>query len=206
MLPVANIGIPMICVYWPSAWIALVPVVAIEAWVGVHLLQRPISTCVKAAFLSNLVSTLIGIPITWLVLALVESAFFGGGFGLETFPARLFSVTLQAPWLVPYQDDLYWMIPAAALVLSFPFYLMSVLTEAPVARWCLPDVPRRAVFRWASWANVASYSFLLCIIVALGGGIRSMDWVFVMLAPLTDFVLEVFWRCQRWLAVDSVSA
>jgi hypothetical protein len=195
MLPLANIGIPMICVYWPSAWIAFVPVVLIESWVGVHLLQKPVAACLKAAFISNLVSTLIGIPITWFVLAMVEATFFGGNFGVETWSAKLFAVTLQAPWLVPYEDDLYWMIPAAALVLSIPFYAMSVLTEGPVACWYLSDVPRRVIFRWASWANLASYSFLLWLVVALGGT-ETLDWVFVMLGPLTDFVLEVFWRWQ----------
>jgi hypothetical protein len=90
----ANVGLPMICVYWPSAWIALVPIVLIEAWVGTRLLKIPFGSVLKTAFLGNFVSTLVGIPVTWLVLALIEFLFFGRAEGLQTIPHKLYAFRL----------------------------------------------------------------------------------------------------------------
>jgi hypothetical protein len=200
MVLFANTGLPMICVYWPSAWVAFIPIVIIESWVGVRLLKRPFGSCLKAAFVGNLISTLIGIPITWFVLLLIEGGLSGQAQG------KLYAVTIQSPWLIPYEkyeQDLYWTVPAAAFVLSIPFYLMSVLTEAPIANWFLTGVPRQEVFRWAHWGNAASYAFLFLVIVALCSIAELGERIFPLFNPLTDFVAEVSRNCIRWLLLPA---
>jgi hypothetical protein len=85
----------------------------------------------------------------------------GGGqaWGLDTPLDRLAAVTLQAPWLVPYQGQLSWMIPAASITLLIPFLVASVLIEYAIlkARWKTTQVRLgKAVVS----ANVLSYLLL----------------------------------------------
>ena len=75
-----------------------------------------------------------------------------------------FAVTVQSPWLIPYEADLGWMIPVAALVLCVPFFFMSVFVEAFIARRLLASHAPAHVRSWSWRANLASYG----AIVALG--------------------------------------
>jgi len=89
----------------------------------------------------------------------------GQAFGLETTLGRVLAVTLQAPWLIPYDKDLYWMLPAA-LTFLLPFFgLASVFIERPIFRkWAGCD---KAEARHWSWkANVLTYG--LSILTSLG--------------------------------------
>jgi hypothetical protein len=200
MTLLANAGVPMICVYWPSAWIMLLPIVLIEAWVGTRLLKTSFIPCLKAATAGNLVSTLVGIPATWLVLALLEMHFSGSSPDMSPALGKLYAVTLEAPWLGPAGDDLYWMIPVAALVLSVPFYVVSVLTEAPIARWFLPDVSRQDIFRWTRWGNTASYACIVLLVIAMCTFDGLGHWLLGPFAPLTDPMLTAVSTCNEWLA------
>jgi hypothetical protein len=66
----------------------------------------------------------------------------GSAHGLRTLSAKLLAVTWQSPWLIPYEDDLVWMVPAAALCLLVPFFFASVYIEYQVARRVLPTHAR----------------------------------------------------------------
>ena len=48
----------------------------------------------------------------------------GGGraFGIDSSWQRVFAVTVQAAWLIPYESELNWMVPLAAIVLLVPFF------------------------------------------------------------------------------------
>lgn len=73
----ADVGIPMIFLTWPAMVILLVPVILIEGvlcrrWLGLKTWQA-----IKINALSNLASTLIGVPIAWAVMLAVEFTTFG---------------------------------------------------------------------------------------------------------------------------------
>jgi hypothetical protein len=79
---------------------------------------------------------------------------------------KILAVTWQAPWLVPYESDLDWMVPAASVVLLVPFFAASWLIELRVNRRMLPEVDEQTLREATRDANLLSY--LLLAGVALG--------------------------------------
>src|SRR5688500_6765144 len=68
----ANIGLPMIAVFLPPLWIALVPIVLVESVVVSRGTGAPFQRSLGAVALANIVSTVIGVPLMWFVLATIE--------------------------------------------------------------------------------------------------------------------------------------
>ncbi len=156
----ADAGVPMLAVVWPASWILLFPVILLEAAVGRRVLRVSWKQALVVAAKANALSTLVGLPLTWLGLVILEMFVSGRAFGLDIPGRRILAVTVQSPWLLPYEHDLYWMIPAAAAALCVPFFFMSVAVEYLVARYSVPPEQRRAVGAWAWLANLASYGLI----------------------------------------------
>ena len=151
----------------PAMIIALVPVIAVESIVVGRLLGTTAISKAKSVAIANVASTLIGLPLTWVALVAVQLVSGGGSaYGLVTPTQKLLAVTWQAPWLIPYEGDLYWMVPAASLFLLVPFFFASYFVEALIVVGLNNKLPRvqvrSAVFR----ANIVSY--LLLAIFTLG--------------------------------------
>ncbi|MBI4271066.1 MAG: hypothetical protein HY615_12080 [Candidatus Rokubacteria bacterium] len=162
---IADAGVPMIVLVWPAAWALLAPIVLLEAEIARRRLALTYRRGVQVTAIVNIVSMLVGIPVTWGVLVVVELVATGGrALGLGTLARRIAAVTVQSPWLIPYEADLGWMIPVAALVLCVPFFFMSVFVEAFIARRLLASHAPAHVRSWSWRANLASYG----AIVALG--------------------------------------
>jgi hypothetical protein len=192
MMFFADMGLPMIQVIWPAAWIALIPVILIEAAIGRRVMKTTFPRATCAATAANLFSTLLGIPLTWIALATLEGLGFSTAEGLDT-PARvLYAVTVQSPWLIPYEDALRWMVPVATVVLCVPLWLMSAATEYVIARRFFPKAERSALWRWMLLGNAASYAFLLLLLllIAIPFFWSCVRWVYVGLGPAIDFVIE----------------
>jgi hypothetical protein len=164
----ADAGVPMLVLIWPASWILFIPVVALEAWIARKIVGLTVKRSVLASACANAVSTLVGIPLVWALLVVIELTFSKGGqgFGIDTFWRRAYAVTVQAPWLIPYESELHWMIPLAAVVLLVPFFFASVFIERVVFRRVCSSSPELAR-RWSWMANVASYSFILAGLVVV---------------------------------------
>src|SRR5262249_4668872 len=109
----ANMGLPMVAVYLPFAWLALVPIILIEAGYGTRRYQLSLGRALVAQAIANGFSSVIGIPMTWFAIVLIQVAIIPGGIGLA--------------WLAP--DPSWWSVALAVAVLTVLFYLMSVATE-----------------------------------------------------------------------------
>ncbi|WP_345478805.1 hypothetical protein, partial [Niveibacterium umoris] len=162
----ADAGVPLLFLTLPGMVLALLPVIAIEAIVLARTFRSNVLSVLKASALANIASTLLGIPITWVVLVLLQDLTGGGrSYGLTTPLQKLLAVTWQAPWLIPYEGDLYWMVPAASLALMVPFFIASVYIELAVVLRIVADNPpllvRRAVLR----SNLLTYA-ILCFLNA----------------------------------------
>ena len=121
----ADIGLPMIFLALPAMLIAFIPVVLLEGFVIHKTLDLKFTRVSVVSTVSNLVSTIIGIPVTWIILVIMEMVIAGGrGYGYETLTDKFMTAVAQAPWLVPYEDQYGWMIPTAFLVLLIPFFVM----------------------------------------------------------------------------------
>jgi hypothetical protein len=159
---VANIGIPMVCVTVPLMLLALLPIALVEAITFRSLLNVNLSRAWRGALRANLWSTLLGIPVVWLLMVILQVSIGGErAWGIETPQKRFDAVTLQAPWLIPYRGQDGWMVPAASLVLLTPFYLASVFVEYLVLRtYWAKESPRGRLLGGVALANLLSYLLL----------------------------------------------
>ena len=153
----------MIFLAMPALIISIVPIIFIEALYIAKKLLFSIEKAAKTSVLSNIGSTLVGVPLTWGILVLVQMLTGGGSaHGLDTIQDKILAVTLQAAWLIPYESEMHWMIPAAGLVLIVPFFLASWLTEYYIAKIMHADIEASLLKQCMFYANLFTYS-LMCI-------------------------------------------
>ncbi|MGD2118508.1 MAG: hypothetical protein PVG66_09125 [Chromatiales bacterium] len=157
----ANAGVPMIFLAMPVLGFSIIPIIIIEAIFLSKKLELASPSAFKTTTISNLVSTIVGIPLTWLLLVLIQMLAGGGGaYGLDTTLGKVLSVTLQAGWLIPYESDLHWMIPVAGLVLLVPFFFASWWSEYFVTKKMLKDHSAQRVKIAVRNANIITYVLL----------------------------------------------
>jgi hypothetical protein len=164
MTILADAGVPMLFVEFPAMLFALVPVIAAEFLVAKKYLSVTPKSTLKGIVVANLVSTIFGFPLLWILLVVAELSFGGGGaHGLATLSQRIYAVTVQAPWLIPYESDLSWMIPVAGLYLLVPAFFVSVFLERWVCQklWKNQNPEELRKFSWI--AHIVSYPVLLIL-------------------------------------------
>jgi hypothetical protein len=115
------------------------------------------------AGIANAISTLAGFPILWIALVIVQMVTGGGGVPKLAEPwYSVYSVTVQAAWLLPDEKRLYWMIPTAGMVLLIPAFFVTVLIEGLVYRKTFSESPRCGEVTRATWRmHLVSYGLLL---------------------------------------------
>ena len=157
----ANAGVPMIMFAMPALIVSLLPIIGVETLILRNRLALPSKAAFKLACLGNLASTLLGVPITWLILVAMQMLAGGGGaFDMDTTLGRILAVTVQAPWLLPYESHMHWMIPTAGIVLLVPFFFVSWRSEYLVAKHVVPHNPKEALRKTIRDANLATYVLL----------------------------------------------
>jgi len=169
----ADVGVPMLAVMWPPAWLLLLAIVPVEGYFARWILSLDWRSALGLSLRANLVSTLVGIPLTWFVLLLVE---FGTGYAVyllkvdeASVPSavqRAVAITVLAPWLGPGDGLSAWIVPAAAAYLCIPFFFASVLIENRVALRRLGPLETPRVRKWSWYANGFSYSIIFACLVA----------------------------------------
>lgn len=169
----ANMGLPMLALAWPVFWVGLLPITLIEWWVmKKEINYQPTNRLGLEIFYANFLSTLFGIPITWLIMVVIQLFIVPGGGG--TFPELagtswpyVLGVTLQSAWLIPYESQFYWMVPVAFMVLLIPFFFASYWIEGSfIAKRIGKDFESRQALRRATFkANRFSYGMLLLVAI-----------------------------------------
>lgn len=172
-LAYANVGLPMIALLLPPAWTLLVPIVVLEAAVGSLKFGVPFGRALKAQAFANALSTIIGLPLAWCALAVLQLSCCGTALGLETPARRIYAVTVQAPWLIPYEHDFWWMIPAASVVLASLFCALSIVLEYPIVKRFAGSDFAATAWPWVLRANVLSYLTLVVTMVV----VRRWSWL-----------------------------
>ena len=161
----ADVGIPMIVFTLPGMVMVLIPVIFLEMLVMKPRLSVSTKTALKVSSVANIVTTIVGIPFTWLVLVIIQFWTGGGGNAVPKTPIdAVFAVTLHAAWRG--EGPPYWVIPAAAMWLLVPSFFVSWWLEYKVAARMLPDAGRQQLKSAMFRANLLSYYFLEMI--ALG--------------------------------------
>jgi hypothetical protein len=127
----ADAGIPMIVLTFPLMLMLLVPVIVIEGLLCKRWLGLTNWEAMRSNAVSNLVSTLVGIPLAWAIMLGVQfgamasvdkrSHFLDSHSPLVTVVAFV----LNSAWIPPAEGSNVWWIPAAILVLLVPFFFAS---------------------------------------------------------------------------------
>lgn len=157
----ANAGVPMLFLAMPAFLISLVPIIAIETLYISKGLELPLGQSLKTVSISNVVSTIIGIPLTWFLLVVIQMVTGGGSaYGIDSVMGKVLAVTWQAPWLIPYEEGLNWMIPVAGLVLLIPFFFVSWWSEYFVSKKIHKTLPSLSISNKVRNANLITYTFL----------------------------------------------
>ena len=72
----ANAGVPMIFVQWPLMGYALVPIIVVELLVFRRVLHLGYKPALLGSALANILSTVVGVPISWGVAYGLERGIF----------------------------------------------------------------------------------------------------------------------------------
>ena len=183
MILFADVGIPMLAVVWPVAWLAFLPVVLVESLVALQGLELRFRRALVVTAAANAVSTLVGIPIVWFIMVIIQMTMTGGGslwHASDSPTQAVIAACRRAAWLGPYEQ--LWMVPLAAIFLCIPFYFASVLIEYLVVRCMVTNGPsevRRFCWRANLWSYMAIVVFWACCLLTsvYGGGSSSVPRV-----------------------------
>lgn len=133
----ADAGIPMIVLTLPAMLLLLIPVIVVEALLCRKWLGWSVGKAIRLNAASNSASTLVGVPIAWGIMLLIEM---GAGALLVSTKAfesvedpgpfaKAVYLLIASAWIGSPEGGGIWMIPAATLVLLVPFYFASYWTE-----------------------------------------------------------------------------
>ena len=160
----ANIGVPMLAITLPWMLGALIPIIFVEAGYLYWKLGTEFWELCRISAIANTVSTLVGIPITWVLLVIVSFAFGGsGGRPINTWKEKFLSVTLYSPWLLPMGNRLHWMIPASAMFMLIPFCFASWIIEYYTAGFLSKEISQEILYNEFFHANLISYGILFIL-------------------------------------------
>jgi hypothetical protein len=161
-LLLANAGVPLLAAQYLAMVCALVPVILAEIWVARRNLRLNTVQAALAIVPANLVSTLLGFPLIWMLLVLLQ-IFVGGGppHGLGGFWSRAYAVVIQAPWVFRFGRDLRWMIPVVSVYLMIPAFFVSVFVERWICSLIWRDLSKPRIRRFSWSAHAVSYAVLL---------------------------------------------
>ena len=173
----ANAGVPMLYLELPFMVSLLIPVVLIECGLLSKYLKLNFKEGLVLSGKANLLSTLVGFPLSWLLHFLAEMTFFVFPYMANNFDLKIISATTHqnnellfdillllpmAPWLAPIEDKLHWMIPAAGAISLIPAYFVTVFFEYKFLKKRIPQDPL-TVKKTIIKINLYSYLFLALI-------------------------------------------
>ena len=173
-LPVAahaNAGIPMIFVSFPIMLIALLPVIFIESSIFRRVVPIPYKKSFVSNGIANAISTIAGFPLAWGLLLAIELLTTGGrcGPGFDTIPKSIITVIVEAAWLCPHEEHLYWLVPTAFIICLIVAFFISLAIEYYVNRRFYKECSKKQLRRAVYIANMSSYCLLILIAVGYLG-------------------------------------
>ncbi|MFA5320162.1 MAG: hypothetical protein WC418_03155 [Candidatus Omnitrophota bacterium] len=166
----ANAGLPIIFITFPYMLLAFIPIFLIEGVVYKKRLNMSYGSSFSVSFLANLLSTLIGFPLAWLLSLVVEILLSLSQQGATGTVSKVLLTVLGPAWLAPPIETAdQWYVPIAAFFGLIPAYFVSVWMELFVARRCFDKVDIKEVKKAVRAANLLTYGILgaVCLILAL---------------------------------------
>jgi hypothetical protein len=147
LLPLlADAGIPMIILTLPAMLMLLIPIIVVEGFLCKKWLGLTTWQAMKSNTISNLASTIVGVPLAWGFMLVLEFGTMGLGDKIENWHSPLANVVfffLNSAWIGPPEGKSVWLIPAATLALLVPFFFASYGIEYLVMKFMveMPEGP-----------------------------------------------------------------
>jgi hypothetical protein len=163
----ADIGIPVVAVFWPATWVLFIPVVLVEALVARQMLGLSYGEGFKLSLKANAWSTFLGVPLAS-VLTCVLGLILGSGrnpLGLSRWLSDLFFGS--AVWMDGVPN---WALLAGPALICVPCYVLSVWIETWSAS---KTVPREDARRWAVTANLITYGVPVAVLIGLAAAVGT---------------------------------
>jgi hypothetical protein len=177
----ANTGLPMIALTLPSMVIALIPIILIEAVIYRSFVQVPYRRAVAASAAANVTSTIVGIPLSWLLLFLAQ-VILGVVLGVILPDSQMNAISATAGalfsggWISPiFINESYWMVPFGSAIGIVGAYPISIWIEQRVAKRFFETSRSVAVRQAVRTANRTTYGLLLALIACWLS--RNLVWV-----------------------------
>jgi hypothetical protein len=170
----ADAGIPMIFLTLPAMLMLLVPIIVIEGLLCKKWLRLTTWEAMKSNAVSNLASTIIGVPVAWALMLGLEFGTMGlisKSNGIQNWHsplANIILVFLSSAWIGPPEGKNVWLIPAATLALLVPFFFASYGIEYLVIKFMVgmpeggpPNLAYPKVRIAVRNANIITYGAML---------------------------------------------
>lgn len=157
----ADAAVPIVMVVWPSSWILLPIVIGIEAIVASRLFHSGWKNALKVSGISNIVSSLVGVPLFWF-MSYGSWRHFASA---RAFDTQLWKVTL--PLGAAYPTEPLWVITAAIVLLCIPCFFASVWIEYLVANRLTKNEHPVLTKRWAWKANLLTYAPIIIALIVI---------------------------------------
>ena len=178
MTILANIAIPSFLPHSVATLIGMLVIAGIEGWFVMKGLQLRYAEAYKHALHANWKSTIVGIPVAWLLWigGLLPVSLGLSAIGLEAHPAVASTAMQTAIFggMMPTE----WMdvgSAAARMVMLIPFWLGSVWIERRTLAKRLPDHDPAPISTAVVRGNLASYSiFLILGVMALANAMADL--------------------------------
>ena len=165
----ADAGVPLLFLTLPGMVLALIPIIFIEMSYLRKALNLPTSLALRISVYANLLSAIVGIPLTWLVSIANESVTGGiPSFSINSALSKFPDIMWYGVWLMPYTHEFHRMILTTMMWLLIPFYLVSCLVESSVAILIHRSSDRVSVTLAMLKANGLSYGFLAILFFLYG--------------------------------------
>ncbi len=150
----ANAALPLVFLSLPGMALALAPVIAMESYVLMKILGLSMGSVLSVVFVANVVSTIVGLPVTWLILL-----------PLAKLPEHQIPGVL---WFMPlYGVEKYpkdWMVPSASFLLLIPYFFVSWFIEYRIAMRMLVGFEPNLSYGILI-GNLVSYGILALIVL-----------------------------------------
>jgi hypothetical protein len=161
----ADIGLPMIIPMRFLMIVALLPIIGVEAWVLAVRLDITIGVALAVSTAANAVSTIIGLPVNWLVGGIIGVTASGSLEKANSEWKKLLGIILgNVFWLLSGKDrNIQWIMPSAQLLLLVPFFFLSWGIESLVVSNTLDVIHADRISGAVFFANLFSYGLLALV-------------------------------------------
>jgi len=166
----ADAGVPMIFLSYPVMAVALIPIILIESLIIFRVTKVTYKKAIYSSGIANAVSTLAGFPLSWAFLFFLEmiTTGFRCGPGFDTVQNTIITVIVEAAWLCPWENNLYWLVPTAFIINLIIAFFVSVLIEKFITGLYFKkdNLNKKVIRKAVIISNTVSYALL--IILSLG--------------------------------------